>query len=39
MQANPLTSGRFFGKMRLHTWGDENHQKTGFKVIPFLYLS
>ncbi len=19
-------------------WGDENHQKTGFKLIPFLFL-
>jgi hypothetical protein len=21
-----------------HVWGDENHQKTGFKLIPFLSL-
>jgi len=22
----------------LSSWGDENHPKTGFKLIPFLFL-
>jgi len=24
--------------LRTKVWGDENHQKTGFKLIPFLFL-